>query len=326
MKSLISLVLVLSLIGCGRGFRTGNFANSETTGHDSVDAYYGEDSPYYIDDNQTEEQLELDLGDKPVEEPPEEQIELPLEPEATPTPSPTPEQKEPREEIKEKPTDIGRAQLLKPTVYYLPSNDVAPFRSCKAEDTKFFKAKKGQTLVSGKTEIKVCSKFYYAVQMQGSGLVRTRDDRQYLLNYVGAEDGLPRFKVIDRDVCPYGLGVSNLCLQPFISIAADRNRTKPGDVIYVPAVAKANIKLPDGDIHQGFFIIADTGAAIVGHGRFDFYTGPMHYSDPKNPFVKLGLQSKLNRAKLTFHQVKRGSSTEKKVQEYYKGRQIIPYR
>ncbi len=332
MKTLLILSLIITLVGCGPGARAYKGYNSKGQSQSSGD---GDDSidGYYIDESDTtDEQLELDLGDQHKAQM-EEQIELPLE-EAKPEVVTSVEEKkiEDKEESKtEEPSisnrvvDMGRALLLKPTVYYLPSNDSAPFKSCRANDIKILKAKKGQTLASGKSEIKVCSKFYFAAQMQGSALVRTNDGRQYLINYVGAEDGIPRYKIINRDTCPYGLGVANLCLQPFISIAADRNRYKAGDVIYVPAVAKAKIELPDGDIHQGFFIVTDTGDAIVGSGRFDFYTGPMHYSDPKNPFVKLGLQSKDNKAGLTFKLLKRDSKTAKDVLNYYKGRQIIPY-
>ncbi len=315
----------MSIIGCGPGLRSMPRNQSQSASDDAIDAYY-------IDDNETtEEQLELDLGDRPETQPetqPEEQIELQLEEEIKTEDEKTVDKEESKKDgngIQTLKSDLGRAQLLKPTVYYLPSNDTSPFRSCRADDTRSFKAKKGQTILSGKTEIKVCSKFYYAVQMQGSGLVRTRDNRQYLINYVGAEDGVPRFKIIDRDVCPYGLGMANLCLQPFVSIAADRNRYKLGDVIYVPEVFNAKITLPDGNLHQGYFIVTDTGAAITGVGRFDFYTGPMHYSDPANPFVKIGLQSKANRAGLKYQQVERNSNTARKVLEYYKGRQIIPY-
>jgi hypothetical protein len=340
-KSLLGTFILLSLVGCGRGFHAGaygasnsNSAQSDSSGEagDSVDAYY-------IDESQVEEvQLDLDLGDRTEPNPKEEQIELPLEPVDKPVdqkdptpenkPEPKPEDKqvyEHRPDIETSVSDFGPSQTLKPTVYYLPTNDNNPFRACKSDDTRSFKAKKGQTLLSGKSEIKVCSKFYYAVQMQGSGLVRTHDDLQYLINYVGAQDGIPRFKIIDRDVCPYGLGMANKCLQPFISIAADPSKYKLGDIVYVDEVARARIKLPDGDMHQGFFIVTDTGAAIRGVGRFDFYTGPMHYSDPKNPFVQLNLQSKANRTGISFKLVKRGSQTEKQVREYYKGRQIIPY-
>lgn len=329
MKTLVILTLTLSLFGCGQGFRAINPSDSPSGG-ESSDSLGSEDA-FFIDESDiTEEQLELDLGDKvedQIEEKTEEQIELPLEEETS-----NPEEKEESKvevteenRIKFVASDSDRAKLLKPTVYYLPSNDVVPFRACKATDTKLLRAKKGKTLVNGKTEFKVCSKFYFAAQMQGSALVRVNNGSQYLINYVGAEDGIPRYTVVDRNICPYGLGVSNLCLQPFISIAADRKLYKAGDVIFVPAVRDAKIVLPDGDLHQGFFIVTDTGAAIVGSGRFDFYTGPMHYSDPKNPFVKLGLQSKLNKAGLTYRRVKRESKTAQVVLEYYKGRQIIPY-
>lgn len=33
----------------------------------------------------------------------------------------------------------------------------------------------------------------------------------------------------------------------------------------------------------------DTGNLITGKGRFDFYSGFLHWTDKRNPFKKLGL-------------------------------------
>lgn len=355
MKSLVVFVSLISLVACGRGgFQTR-----------SSDAYYQTDSEldaYYPDDESSKddsEQLEFDFDEGQQqtkdnsEQAESDQPELPLDPpsDSSNTIDGTTDEEAPKQtdepEYKGEPdpkdhhgderssgssnlvptsSEMSSAALLKPTIYYLPTNKVDPFRSCSSDDIRSFRALGGRDLVPGKREIRVCSKFYFAVQMEGSGLIRARDGREFLINYVGVEGGIPRFKVVDRNVCPYGLGKDNLCLQPFISIAADRNRYAVGDVIYVPAVAKARIRLPDGDIHRGFFIVSDTGAAITGLGRFDFYTGPFREQSSHNPFKQLGLGSKSNASKMIYYRVKRDSQTQQKVLKYYKGRQIIPYR
>lgn len=334
LKLLAVISIIIFLSGCGRNAFHVRTQDSNYDADSELDAYYTIDSD-------TGEQYEFDFGDdnelhsedddvKVVNDQPE----LPLDPPAAAPDTQIPSTPANDDSVAKadddgsqapSPTNEMSSQVtLRPTIYYLPTNEVEPFKSCTSTDIKSFRAPGGRDLVPGKSEINVCSKFYFAVQMEGSGLVRTRDGRELLINYVDTEGGVPRFKVVDRSECAYGLGKNNLCLQPFVSIAADRNRYNVGDVIYVPAVAKAKIRLPDGDIHRGFFIVTDTGGAINGVGRFDFFTGPITERATENPFRKLGLGSKSSG--MTYQLVNRGSSLEKKVKDYYKGRQIIPYK
>lgn len=60
-----------------------------------------------------------------------------------------------------------------------------------------------------------------------------------------------------------------------------------GDVVYLPLV-KGTV-LPNGDIHDGYFIVRDAGGAINGHGRFDFFTGFFTTKHPENSFTKIKL-------------------------------------
>lgn len=326
MKQVCTLLLIISAVACGPGF---NSRSPDSNGQfDSMD----QELPweYEVERSAPAENFD-DVFNGDESTPPRSEEITPNTNENSNLPENEgsntdlePGNHEGRERPKLRTEDLEVGAKLTPTLYYLVSNEMPLYRTCSSSDIKTFKAKRGRELLPGRAEIPVCSKFYFKVQMEGSGLIKTRDGREHLINYIGVEAGIPRFKIVDRNVCPYGLGRKNQCLQPFISIAADRNKFFVGDVVYIPAVAAMNIRLPDGDRHLGFFIVVDTGGAIHGSGRFDFFTGPLNAKDPKNPFVQLGLQSK--KTSYQYHKIKRGSRTQSMVQAYYKGRQIIPYR
>lgn len=161
----------------------------------------------------------------------------------------------------------------------------------------------------GGTIAKVCKAFLSQVKMEGTGLIDNVHP-EILVNVSGTAN---RFVVVDRKVCPYGLGRKNMCLLPFITIAADTRYYKVGDVIYVPEVADAKIRLPNNEIHQGYFVVVDTGGAIDGTGRFDFFTGEMDAFAPDNPFYQIGLQNKKD--KKLFHRVE--GRTADKVRDHF---------
>ncbi len=52
-----------------------------------------------------------------------------------------------------------------------------------------------------------------------------------------------------------------------------------GDIIYMRSLADQEITLPSGRRvrHPGFLIVHDTGGAIKGPNRFDFFIGPTSY-------------------------------------------------
>lgn len=172
---------------------------------------------------------------------------------------------------------------LNPTIYYIQTVDVD--KDCSAK--KNILDEKGNVL------FKVCKDHYKTCVIEGTcavvedGAIATSDENVTLINYLKQDkSGKYLFKEINTDRCPFGLGVSNICLDPYYSVAADLDYNKPGDVIFVPKLK--GISLPNGDTHSGFLIVRDKGGAIKGANRFDFYTGFMNYKDDKNPFTHLG--------------------------------------
>ena len=99
-----------------------------------------------------------------------------------------------------------------------------------------------------------------------------------LLTYTG--------KKINLGSCDTAFGASGNCLIPFISVAADPHYYQMGDIIQMPSLKGKVLHLPNGKtmIHPGFFIVQDTGGAIRGPNRFDFFTGSYNYNNDKNDF------------------------------------------
>ncbi len=174
---------------------------------------------------------------------------------------------------------------LSPTVYYKPSIYLNE-KSCSASDSKDLVGLSGQVLET------LCKKDYDNCLLQGSCFVYDNDQvKSY--NYHSRRDGVPRFVQVDLDECPFGYGVKNSCLDPYFSIAADLSIYSLGDVIFVPRVV--GVEMPNGEIHDGFFIIRDSGGSIKGVGRFDFFTGLFSHRDSENTLSKLGFSDSNNK-------------------------------
>lgn len=190
---------------------------------------------------------------------------------------------------------------LTPTIYYIKTID--PNQSCDS--------KKSIYSVEGKVIATVCKEAYNHCVIEGTCALLKKGTKTQLtdelssgssaapsvdfqvINYIKMKDGRPVFSVVDEDKCPWGLGVSAICLDPYFTVAADLKFHKAGDVIFVDKLK--GTKLPTGEIHDGFLIVRDKGGAIDGKDRFDFYTGILPYRDERNPFTALGLNSKNNR-------------------------------
>lgn len=119
-----------------------------------------------------------------------------------------------------------------------------------------------------------CKAFKKEVRMQGSGTML--DNKIY--TYQG--------KIRNIGACNTAIGAAGVCLTPFISVAADPKYYSMGDIIDMPSMKGRKIKLPSGKTltHPGYFIVQDTGGAIKGPNRFDFFTGSFGADDPKNAF------------------------------------------
>lgn len=97
-------------------------------------------------------------------------------------------------------------------------------------------------------------------------------------------------KTRDMGTCKTAFGARGTCLTPYISIAADLSVYRLGDIIEMPAMKGKKIRLPDGGsfLHPGYFIVEDSGGAIRGKNRFDFFTGAHGMRNSKNAFGTQG--------------------------------------
>lgn len=168
-----------------------------------------------------------------------------------------------------------KLQCFRATNYYLPDQDTEPrFKGCR----------KTERIRVGKTRISVCPKFWAAVKMQGSGHLTIRG-KKHKLHYTG------RLEPVKSTKCSTAIGAANKCLIPFVHVAADPAYYNMGDIIEVPALKYMRIPRADGKgefIHPGYFIVGDTGGAIKGFNRFDFFTGKVDPLTQDNPFGPWG--------------------------------------
>jgi 3D (Asp-Asp-Asp) domain-containing protein len=122
---------------------------------------------------------------------------------------------------------------------------------------------------------KPCAKFITDANMQGSG--------------IQSPGILYRYKQSLRELgsgCKTTFGYAGKCLIPYVSIAVDPNYHNMGDYISMPAMKGKKVTLADGRVlsHPGYFRVDDTGGAIDGRTRFDFYTGSLGLGQKKNSF------------------------------------------
>lgn len=172
------------------------------------------------------------------------------------------------------------ADLL-PTTYYLAQEDKI---SCKGKyrkkeydgtETSEVKTPSGEVIAT------VCTRYYRFLCMEGSGLLSDRGEGALTVNWAG------KFKFKIQKKCKLGHGISPKdCLLSHYTIAADSKVHKVGDIIYIPSAE--GIQLPDGSIHNGYFIVLDTGGAFIGVGkqRVDLFIGLE--SDSYNVFKTAG--------------------------------------
>jgi len=143
--------------------------------------------------------------------------------------------------------------------------------------------------LDGREIATVCTRFYKFLLMEGTAILNDRGAGKVTVNYGGVIGGVKRYFPVSR--CSYGEGVKkNLCLLPYHTVAADNKIHKVGDILYIPKAE--GLVMPDGTLHDGFFIVRDTGSAFNGIGpqRVDLFTG----IDPdfNNVFSRAGFNHK----------------------------------
>ena len=124
---------------------------------------------------------------------------------------------------------------------------------------------------------RVTPAFRHQLDIEGSG--RLRDGR--IVNFEEKHDGAWRFYVLHD--APYGIGENRHRLVPFRTIAVDPHVIQLGAVLYAPALR--GIRLPSGEVHDGYVFADDTGQGIDGH-RIDVFVG--YEVDVDNTFTRSG--------------------------------------
>lgn len=181
--------------------------------------------------------------------------------------------------------DLNYLPKLKPTTYF-----IARERNIKCNGRYRGRMYDGSesTIIrdmSGAHLAEVCTRFYKVLLMEGTAVLMDRGLGEFTLNYAKKVNGSHRFREMDK--CIYGEGVKrNLCLIPFHTLATDRKAYNVGDIVYMPAAV--DLILPDGSLHDGFFIVRDTGGAFEGQGkvRIDMFVG--FQTDSENIFLNAG--------------------------------------
>lgn len=175
--------------------------------------------------------------------------------------------------------DFSNAAKMNPTIYYHPVIKNTEDR-CKEEDRTDMLTIDDQVLVRlCKVDLAKCS-------LQGTCTVVEGENRRSF-NHHSLKGGVDRYFEMKQSACVYGYGVTNICLDPFYSVAADLTIYKPGTVIFVPSVRGTT--MPNGKPHTGFFVVRDRGGGVKGAGRFDFFTGSYSWNSDNNPFKSLDL-------------------------------------
>lgn len=131
--------------------------------------------------------------------------------------------------------------------------------------------------VTGKLIERVTASFKRQFDVEGSA--RLRDGR--IVNFHQKIDGSWRYLVATN--APFGLGLDGYKLIPYRTLAVDPEVIRPGTVLYSPALD--GVRLPSGEVHDGFMFAHDEGQGITG-SRIDVFVG--YESDVDNTLTRSG--------------------------------------
>ena len=145
--------------------------------------------------------------------------------------------------------------------------------------------------------------------LEGTAIITTKNGEKIVLNY----DRTDTTKGIDCRKCPllkntnvdterlgkirwkystgFGVGVNNLKLIPFRTIAVDKTFIPYGSVVFIPSIRGLHFTDEENNerIHDGYFFAGDTGSAIQSN-HLDFFIGTKKI----NPFKKVITSTKNN--------------------------------
>lgn len=208
-----------------------------------------------------------------------------VRPPITPSTTVTPSNPLPQAPMQMNRREFVQIAPLLPTMYYVPKESNV---SCEGRygGTNFSGREKSEVKdPQGVSIATVCTRFYRHLLMEGTAILSDRGQGEIAVNYGGIIAGERRYHRLGR--CVFGEGIKrDLCLLPYHTIAADNKVHKVGEIVFIPKAE--GLALPDGTIHDGFFIVRDTGGAFNGVGaqRVDLFTG----LDPdyNNVFLKAG--------------------------------------
>lgn len=117
--------------------------------------------------------------------------------------------------------------------------------------------------IYGNILARVNSKFKMLLDIEGSGLLISG----IVVNYAKIIGNEIRYM---PTIHKWGRGVGNCPLKPFRSLAVDPKRLPFGAIVQVKETI--GMPLPDGTLHDGYFVTSDTGGAIK-NDRIDIFTG-----------------------------------------------------
>lgn len=276
-KALLAVLVGLSL-GCQKGrFSSQNYAQEQAgITRSKIDPVITPFTDYPgIDKNPV-------YSDKEEEAPATEEGPRPQQPDSpSPEENPSEESSENKAWVPEgmEAEDFSDAAKMNPTIYYHPVIKNTEDR-CKEEE------RTDMLTIDDKVLVRLCKVDLAKCSLQGTCTVVEGETRRSF-NHHSLKGGVDRYFEMKQSTCVYGYGVTNICLDPFYSVAADLSIYKPGTVIFVPSVR--GTQMPNGKPHTGFFVVRDRGGGVKGAGRFDFFTGSYSWNSNNNPFKGLDL-------------------------------------
>src|SRR5205085_4697428 len=119
----------------------------------------------------------------------------------------------------------------------------------------------------------------FKAKLDVEGSARLRDGR--VVNFDQKYDG--RWTYLVTRNAPYGISARGYKLIPYRTLAVDPHVVPLGTVVYLPALD--GVRLPSGEIHDGFCLTDDTGQGIDGR-RIDVFVG--FENDEDNTLTRSG--------------------------------------